>query len=97
MMTENASIPGENTAGPIKKGGRHCSVRPPNNQTNQPLSLSGFPGGKTKNPPVPFSELNYMTPKAMPLFNFILKSPFPAFRRRVSAALPAGPAPHAHC
>jgi exopolyphosphatase/guanosine-5'-triphosphate,3'-diphosphate pyrophosphatase len=25
----------------MKKGGRHCSVRPPNNQTNQPLSLSG--------------------------------------------------------
>jgi hypothetical protein len=24
-----------------KKGGRHCSVRPPNNQTNQPLSLIG--------------------------------------------------------
>ena len=40
MMTENATIPGDNTAGPIKKGGRHCSVRPPNNQTNQPLSLN---------------------------------------------------------
>ncbi len=26
---------------PMKKGGRHCSVRPPNNQTNQPLSLNG--------------------------------------------------------
>jgi exopolyphosphatase/pppGpp-phosphohydrolase len=36
---------------PMKKGGRHCSVRPPNNQTNQPLSPSGRPGGKTKNPP----------------------------------------------
>jgi hypothetical protein len=50
MMTENVWIPGENTAAPMKKGGRHCSVRPPNNQTNQPLSLNGFRVGKPKTP-----------------------------------------------
>jgi exopolyphosphatase/guanosine-5'-triphosphate,3'-diphosphate pyrophosphatase len=38
-----------------KKGGRHCSVRPPNNQTNQPLTLEKL-GGKTKNPSSPVSK-----------------------------------------
>ncbi len=38
-----------------KKGGRHCSVRPPNNQTNQPLTLEGS-SGKTKNPTDPVSK-----------------------------------------
>jgi hypothetical protein len=77
MMTENASIPGDNTAGPIKKGGRHCSVRPPNNQTNQPLSLNRLPGGKTKNPPGSVSELPYMIANIVPMFKFFLQIPFP--------------------
>jgi hypothetical protein len=71
MMTENTSHPGEVSAGGIKKGGRHCSVRPPNNQTNQPLSLRGIRVGKPKTRPVPVSELKYETPSGMEMFKII--------------------------
>jgi hypothetical protein len=34
-----------------KKGPTPLQCRPPNNQTNQPLTSEVWPGGKTKNPP----------------------------------------------
>ena len=96
MMTENASNRGENTAGGIKKGGRRCGIRPPNNQTNQPLSLND-PGGKTKNPPSSSVRPKYMTPKVMQMFNFIFNPRLPAFRPWFSTPIIPSSAPHAHC
>ncbi len=56
-----------------KKGGRHCSVRPPNNQTNQPFEFEE-PGGKTKNPQDSDSELKYMTVKVIQMFKYIFNA-----------------------
>jgi len=78
MMSENATIPGDNTAGPIKKGGRHCSVRPPNNQTNQPLSLKRLPGGKTKNPPGSGNRTHLYDSKYRDNVQIIFANLFPA-------------------
>ena len=72
MIMQNASNGEKSSAGPTKKGGRHCSVRPPNNQTNQPLSLS-FMAGRENQKPIQsqFQDSRYMTLNVIQTFNFI--------------------------
>jgi hypothetical protein len=72
MIMQNTSKIGAKVEHENKKGGRHCSVRPPNNQTNQPLSLNYVAGRENQKPiQSQFQDSNDMTLNVTQMFKFI--------------------------
>jgi len=69
-MTENASIPGNDAAGPIKRADAIAASALPTTKLTNPFEFEE-PGGKTKNPQDSDFELKYMTPKTIQMFKII--------------------------